>query len=106
MSNQNISKIINLLEDIYKDPYMYFGTVDPNQARFALQVMKNTCTIFGVFWDRSIYQQVVNESGWEYNANGALPSIQAQNMTDLDTTQEILRLEIETWRRINDLNHE
>lgn len=101
MDKQNILKIIKLLEDMYLDPYVNLGTIDPHQTRFALQIIKNTCTVFDVFWDRRVYQQVVHEYGWEYNANGALPSILAKGMTDLAATQELLRLEIETWRRIN-----
>ena len=102
MSIQGITNILVWFDQIKTNPRVFLGTIDPRETDFGFRVLRNTCGAFNVVWDRTLYQQVIEERGWTYTAMGVLPSLLETHMTEWEMTQELIRIEMLVWKQIQE----
>lgn len=92
--NPALMQLLGLLEAIAANPMLYLGTTEPAQTDFALQTIWLTSTALQVPLDRKLYEQIVQEAGWDYNVGEVLAALRKTTMNDREISHELLRLHI------------
>lgn len=101
-----LKQLLGLLEAIAANPMIYLGTMESSQIDFALQTIWLTSATLQVPLDRKLYEQIVEEAGWEYNIGEVLATLRKTTMSDQEMSHELLRLHILLIQRmINNLDH-
>ena len=100
MSKEPIQRIIFLLERIIENKALYFGTdYDLSHVEYYLRGVKNACKFLGVDIDDNIYDQVIKEHGWSLMAAMPISEMKEKGLTLSQIIDEILNIELETWKK-------
>jgi DNA gyrase/topoisomerase IV subunit B len=102
MSKTNITLIIQLLKRVRQKPGLYMGN-DVHAILHFITGVKCTCSVFGLQRDEAVYKAVVVERGWEYSAKAPLYQMMEKGMDYSHIINEVLSIEIDTWRDILEL---
>ena len=90
--------ILHLLESACKRNAMYFNPVDGVAAlNFVMGVM-GAADALGVSLPREKRDQVIEQRGWQYRPVGLVAEMKERGMSDEAAADEILAIEVETWR--------
>jgi hypothetical protein len=103
-ARQSLQAIINLLKTVRKRKWMYFQPVDGTAAtNFAAGVAAATHALGLESPEyRATWWQTVRNRGWEEQATGPLPQMEARGMTAEQKADEVLAIEIDTWRALQE----
>ena len=96
-----LQQIITLLEHIRKRPGMYLGPPSVDALVHFLPGFHAGCEIAGyriTHVPESAYHTIVEARGWEHLANKPIAEMQARGMSELDIIEELLQIEIATWK--------
>ena len=88
------------LEAIRKRPRMYIGEVDAELMSALLTGFNQSNWILGYSISNSFHQQIIETRGWEYIALGILRQMRQKNWSEAEIVEELLVIEIETWKRM------
>ena len=110
MSQPNTSQVIELLTRVYEKPTLYMRTLSGIDE--FLDGVRTACLFFGgPVRDVEIYQEILQERGWDPYlgvSREELQKSQRENRSlfgnDLEIAQELLNIEIETWRRMSNIS--
>jgi hypothetical protein len=92
-----IEDIIEWLENIRSRPRMFFIEESPNGvSAFSWFVRAVDMLGFDTDPECDIYQ----ERGWRLNSFGYTPSMKEKGLTDKEMAQEMLTIEILTWKKL------
>jgi hypothetical protein len=95
-----ISAVIALLESVRPVPHMYMVRHDPDLAVAFLRGIAITAErLLGICTDGELRCRVWEAHGWERGARGPVPQMQRAGLTDEAIVDELLAIEIETWKR-------
>ena len=109
MSQPNTSQVIELLTRVYEKPTLYMRTLSGIDE--FLDGVRTACLFFGgPVRDVEIYQEILQERGWDPYlgvSREELQKSQKENRhffeNDLEIAQELLNIEIETWKRMSNI---
>src|SRR5271157_129621 len=98
-----VTAIIELLEKLIERPDKYLGDDDPANLLMWLEGFNMACTVLGVrqgyVGHDAIQKLVAIERGWEYRSTGLVAEMQERGWRDDAIIEEVLYIEIETWKR-------
>jgi hypothetical protein len=103
---QQITTIIQYLEEIREHPAMYIGTPEPANIEAFLASFRNVCEMAGFppgvnGNDRSrIYEQVITERGWQTTSTHISSEMHARKCKPAKIYDETIAVEIEIWKRL------
>ena len=97
------ANIVEQLQKVNDQPDKFLGDTDPANLLMWLEGFNTACGVFGfqqgyVHHD-AILKLVAMERGWEYRSTGLVSEMQERRMRDELIIEEILTIEIETWKR-------
>lgn len=91
-------RILSLLESVQKRPGMYFGA-NLLDIHVFLEGMRQGLAIHNLNYDEEVYKSTVQGHGWEYRpAQSLFQQLLAKGLSHTEIFNEILSVEIETWR--------
>ena len=114
MSQPNTSQVIELLTRVYEKPTLYMRTL--NGIDEFLDGVRTASLFFGgPVRDVEIYQEILQERGWDPYLGVSREELQKNKAgnqkfptgrlrtfeNDLEIAQELLNIEIETWKRMS-----
>lgn len=102
MPQVNPDRVIELLTRVYERPSLYMR--DLSGIDEFLDGVRISCLFLGgLARDVEIYQEILQEQGWDpYLGLSQKELSNAQNeRSDLEIAQELLKVEIETWKRMS-----
>jgi hypothetical protein len=94
------TQILELLEYVRERKEMYFSPIDGKAVADTLYGFKLGCLACGVENPHLVRDKVIEERGWALNALGLENQFREQGMSESQIADEILVIEIETWRRV------
>ena len=98
-----IRKLLELLEEVKKRPRMFFYPPDAQSALNYLRGFEVAYEFLGgkiASQYQSHYEVIQDEHGWELTAHHPMYAMVESGMDDASVIQEMLELELETWRRV------
>jgi hypothetical protein len=95
------AQIADLLENMRDRKPNYFLPIDAKTVGAVLSGFGLGLFTCGVKYRLEIHHQVLTDRGWKFNALGFVPPLEEQGLTDMQIVEELLAIEIETWRRIS-----
>jgi hypothetical protein len=105
---QEAHKIVELLKQVRERPPVWIGGSSPESLLHFLHGVTAVASAFGVRVDRylgSAYGQVITERGWEHSAAAPVDEMRERRLSDQEIVQELLTIEIETWKRAYQLGN-
>jgi hypothetical protein len=97
-----VRQAVQMLERALRRPGMYFGPTNVDAVLHWLNGFNAGCHIAGInitYVPGSIFHQIVEERGWEFQATKPWRQMRERGWTDETIVQELLTIEIETWKR-------
>jgi hypothetical protein len=95
-------KVVELLREVRRRPPAWLGGYSPESLLHFLHGVTAVAGAFGLRVDRylgSAYGQVITERGWEHVAVAPVDEMRERGLSDPEVVQELLTIEIETWKR-------
>jgi hypothetical protein len=95
-------KVVELLREVRRRPPVWIGGYSPESLLHFLNGVTAAAGAFGLRIHRhpgSAYGQVITERGWEHIAAAPVDEMRERGLSDQEIVQELLTIEIETWRR-------
>jgi hypothetical protein len=101
-SREHIEGIIRRLEEARKRPAMYLYTVDGRSAlNFTSGVWVGAAEFDEIIYlRRDRWWKAQINRGWKMQSTGPLPQMEEKKFTDIQMADEILAIEIDTWKLI------
>jgi hypothetical protein len=103
---QEAQKVVELLREVRRRPPVWLGGYSPDSLIHFLHGVNAAVGVFGLRVDRylgSSYGQVITERGWEHLAVAPVDEMRERGLSDQEIVQELLTIEIETWKRVYQL---
>ena len=98
-----VAKIVGVLEKVIEQPAKFLGDDDPASLLMWLEGFTTACTALdirqGYVGHDAIQKLVAIEHGWEYRSTGLVAEMQERGWRDEAIIEEVLYIEIETWKR-------
>ncbi|NEU74290.1 hypothetical protein PI95_017420 [Hassallia byssoidea VB512170] len=100
---QRIRAVIDLLETVrfktcHQRKAIYFFPVDGKSALNFVCGVRSAANALGLQENRDAWWLAIETRGWKISPLGFLPEMQERGMTDEQMAEEILAIEIDTWR--------
>ena len=100
MNQEQIDKIIAMLEAFRKYPQMYTGRVDIDLTLAYLHGFEAGLRLYDNNQPGKLRSKVTEERGWQVNALHPSSQMRERGMTPEAIVDEILVIEIEAWKRV------
>lgn len=95
-------KPIQLLERFLQQKQDFVFPLEPQSVELFLTGFRAACVACGLDVPRKLKQQVLERRGWKFSASGPLPQMRDKGMKDDAIMDELIKIEIDQLRQIND----
>ena len=102
LNTEMIQNMILMLETVRERPKMWVGGIDARSLSSFMAGYEFALLNLGIEINREMQKRELEAQGVHLSSGGIIGYLKAQGMTDAEITDEVLRYEIEAWKKRRD----